>query len=113
VRWIKQFRENARGTGIAVGMVMTNQALTTVTDDQIEALRTEALSAADVAQAIMCGIALGEYPDDAKARTGMVNGHALAKLLSARDERRLVAMTEDEARSECARVIAYAAGEAS
>lgn len=73
---------------------------TTVTDRQIRTLRAEADAAGDLAQAMICALALGG-PD---ALAGAEPGTEADRLL-------LTGISQDEARAECARVIADAAAQ--
>lgn len=85
----------------------------TVTDAQIKALRGEAAEAGDVAQRILCDIALdGEdslYDEECLDADGRPDysggGHSRGELRAIEEALR---MTQDEARAECARVIAEA-----
>ena len=70
----------------------------TVTNDQIRALRSEADAAGDLVQAAICDVVLGEW---LPATTRPLEAHA-----------RIKAMSRDEARAECARVIADAEAQA-
>lgn len=73
-----------------------------VTDDQIRALRREAVHAGDTAQVIVCDIALdGSANLDDDSDEGS---------LSVSKRRELRCMTQDEAIAECASVIADARG---
>lgn len=71
-----------------------------VTDDQIRDLSTEAGIADDQMQRLICSIALGEDVDSTTifARSG----------LDEEQRQRLLSMSVDDARRECARVIADA-----
>lgn len=93
-------------------MARTNKTTTTVralNDRQIRALRAEALQAGDLAQTVICDLAMGEMDLD-----GAEDGPRLAQVVDTypaltREEcRRVAAMSQDEARAECARVISAA-----
>lgn len=79
--------------------------MTTITDNQIRALRSEALDAGDLRQAMICDLALGG-PRALRQSDGSAPdpGTEAAELLEE-------GMTQDEARAECARVIADAAAQ--
>lgn len=76
-----------------------------VTVPQIEALRAEARQAGDWLQALCCTIALDEH-----------DGSGMADYCADRHEvddlRRILAMSQEQAWTECARVIRAAQGEA-
>lgn len=81
-----------------------------ITDARIEQLATSAAQAGDHAQVLVCRIALGEVVLDEDAT---IYGLPIAALLSPADRRRIGERwaTMDEARAECARVIADAAAQ--
>jgi len=71
-----------------------------MTDKQIKALREEAMAASDYRMVTICDVALASREDANDDGTPLVDFDGDP-------------MTRTEARAECARVIAYAAGEAS
>jgi len=70
------------------------QIITNITDRQITALREEALMHGDLAQARICDL----------AQFGEVERSAFVELSEA-DQRRIAAMSRDDAWTECERVI--------
>jgi hypothetical protein len=72
-----------------------------ITDQQIRALRREALQADDIQQAAICDVALHEW----------TVSDALLALEPWDATRRIADLTQDEARAECARVIRDAAAQ--
>lgn len=77
-----------------------------VTDEQIKALATEAADFGDDMQVLICTVAIEGAIDSYEDRFGG-GGHRVT-----RDQiERLEAMTQDDARAECARVIDYARAE--
>ncbi len=79
-------------------------------DSQIETLRREAREHGDDAQDVICTIALEGALGGAAGFEERFGGGGLR--LSSRDMDRVVSMTQDSARTECARVIAAAEAEA-
>lgn len=85
--------------------------VTNITDDQIRALRSEAITAADFVQRVICDVALDEVEStpDMLDEDGFPDfsggGHSRDELTAIR---RWLRAGEDAARAECARVIADA-----
>ena len=77
----------------------TQTTAATITDQQIEALRAEAAAAGDLEQAAICDWALGH------ADAGDIEER---DTLEPSEQARVLAMTPEQARAECARVIAAA-----
>ncbi len=77
---------------------MTKTTPDTLTDEQIEALRAEAAAAGDTAQRVICCIALDGRQD--------ADGVDILDYEDVTLRTALQDMTQDDARAECARVIA-------
>ena len=86
----------------AIAAAHRRMTLTTLTDEQISHLRGEAARAGDLAQIVVCDRALGGTDDRDDYMTP--EPHERASVERALD------MTQEEARIECARVIAEAEG---
>jgi hypothetical protein len=69
-----------------------------VTDSQIRALRREAASAGDHAQALLCDLALGTVVLDEDTP---IEALRIARFLSPEDKRRISAMDPEDYREEC------------
>lgn len=87
----ERYYPSVDATGVEPGDVVAEPA---VTDRQISALREEALTHGDLAQARICDL----------AQFGEVERSAFAEL-SEVDQRRIAAMSQEEAWTECERVI--------
>ena len=73
-----------------------------VTDAQIRALRREAASAGDHAQALICDLALGDVVLDEDTT---IDSLRIASFLSPRDKREISEMDPDDYRAACERAI--------
>lgn len=82
----------------------------TITDEQIQALVTDAGEAGDTLQQAICrralGLSLADYAAEEDARVERY--HDRAAVLTADEWRQFVQMSRDDARAACARVIAHA-----
>ena len=93
---------------------MTAKQTATITDSQIRTLRAEADTAGDIVQAVICRVALDDLEcSDAEAdEDGLPDysggGHSAEEM---RQIHRALRLSIDEARAECARVIADAAAQ--
>lgn len=86
------------------------QILSTLTDTQILALRTEAAAHGDDLQVVICTIAEEGALGDANGYADRFGGGGLR--LTTAEIRRVSAMTQEDARLECIRVIRAAAVQA-
>ena len=80
-----------------------------ITDEDIRALRTEAGSAGDHAQVLICDIAVGDVVLDEDTT---IESLRIAAFIAPNDQRRIAERfgTRDDARQQCEDVIRYARG---